>query len=83
MSSQLNVACLQNCAGTDVQQNLQDLRVMIDQARADGAELVCLPEYGTCLGVDGSNLLSVLVPKKAIQAWAFCPMWQRTPASGY
>jgi len=71
MSSQLNVACLQNCAGTDVSQNLQDLRVMIDGARADGADLVCLPEYGTCLGVDGVEFVVGANPEDSHPALAF------------
>jgi predicted amidohydrolase len=71
MPSQLNVACLQNCAGTDVQQNLHDLRGMIDTARADGAQLVCLPEYGTCLGVEGQEFIVGATPEESHPALAF------------
>jgi deaminated glutathione amidase len=71
MSSHLNVACLQNCAGTDVSQNLLDLRVMIDQARTAGADLVCLPEYGTCLGVDGAEFIVGANEEESHPALAF------------
>ena len=57
MPEKLSVACIQNCAGTDVEKNLLDLRAMIETAHRAGAELICLPEYGTCLGVDGTQFL--------------------------
>ena len=57
MSGFLNVACIQNCASIDVRKNLHELKAMIHTAHRNGAELVCLPEYGTCLGVQGSEFL--------------------------
>jgi len=71
MTSQLNVACIQNCAGTDVEQNLQELRQMIIAARDEGAELVCLPEYGTCLGVDGAEFIVGQSPEEDHPALRF------------
>jgi len=43
-------ACLQHCAGADAKANLTTLRSMIARAAADGAGLVCLPEYCAALG---------------------------------
>ena len=71
MPEQLNVACIQNCAGTDVGKNLLDLRAMIETAHRAGAELICLPEYGTCLGVDGTQFLVGAHPQDGHPALVF------------
>ena len=71
MSARLNVACIQNCAGIDVGKNLQDLGEMIDTAHRDGAELICLPEYGTCLGVQGVEFLVGASPQEGHPALTF------------
>ena len=62
MSGFLNIACIQNCAGIDVEKNLIELKTMIYTAHNNGAELICLPEYGTCLGVQGSEFLVGAAP---------------------
>jgi predicted amidohydrolase len=45
MGGCFKVACVQHCAGLDVAANLAALARLIEQAVAQGAELVCLPEY--------------------------------------
>ena len=62
MSEFLNIACIQNCAGVDERKNLQELKAMIQTAHRNGAELVCLPEYGTCFDVQGQNFLVGAAP---------------------
>jgi predicted amidohydrolase len=42
--------------------NLIELKTMIYTAHNNGAELICLPEYGICLGVQGSELLVGAAP---------------------
>jgi len=45
MSKAFKVACVQNCAGSDMPANLDVADTLIRRARADGAELICLPEF--------------------------------------
>jgi len=47
--SKFNVACIQNSAIDDLAYNIQDSTELIREAVAQGAHLVCLPEYFTCL----------------------------------
>ncbi|MEQ8233816.1 MAG: carbon-nitrogen hydrolase family protein [Gammaproteobacteria bacterium] len=39
------VACVQNCAGDDLDANLREVDALVRAAVQDGAELVCLPEF--------------------------------------
>ena len=41
---QLRVGAVQMCSTADLQANLQKCRTLIDQAVADGAQFVALPE---------------------------------------
>jgi deaminated glutathione amidase len=50
------VACVQHCAGLDVEANLRELASLIEQAVADGAALVCLPEYCAAYGMTDGRL---------------------------
>ncbi|MGH8596977.1 MAG: carbon-nitrogen hydrolase family protein [Gammaproteobacteria bacterium] len=43
------VACVQNCAGDDLTENLSVSSELVQQAAQAGAELICLPENFTCL----------------------------------
>lgn len=45
MSSPFKVACIQNCATDDMAANLARVEDMLRAARAQGAELACLPEF--------------------------------------
>lgn len=49
----LRVGCIQLNAGSDVAANLQAAQTAVRQAAAQGARLVCLPEY--CALLDGSG----------------------------
>jgi predicted amidohydrolase len=50
------VACVQHCAGLDVDANLQTLARLIERAVARGAELVCLSEYCAAYGMTNGRL---------------------------
>jgi len=50
MTRTLKVSCIQHRAGVDTDRNLRVLEGMIDDAVAEGADLICLPEYSTCYG---------------------------------
>ena len=49
MSNKFTVACIQNSAIDDIDQNVLDASELIHTAVGEGAEFVCLPEYFTCL----------------------------------
>ena len=49
-------ACIQNCAGPDTQANIDDVSRLVGSARERGANLVCTPEFFTCLHKDESGL---------------------------
>lgn len=44
-TNQFRVACVQNCAGNDLDENLRRIEKLIGDAHAAGAELICLPEF--------------------------------------
>lgn len=50
MAKTLKVGCLQYCANTDTDKNLQGIDVLLAEAVEAGAQLVCLPEYAACYG---------------------------------
>ncbi|MGE0484308.1 MAG: carbon-nitrogen hydrolase family protein [Gammaproteobacteria bacterium] len=43
--STFKVACVQNCAAADLDANLREVETLVRAAVADGADLVCLPEF--------------------------------------
>ena len=49
------VACIQNCAGSNVTTNLNQCDTFAREAKANGADLVLLPEYFSCLEVAGGS----------------------------
>ena len=51
MSETFKVALIQNCAQAEVAHNLAETLAMSRQAAAEGAQLICLPEYFSPLGV--------------------------------
>ncbi len=55
MSEPLRVACVQNCAGPDMADNIERAVAQVRRAREQGAELIATPEHFTCLviGRDG------------------------------
>ena len=57
MSGRFRVACVQNCAGVETAANLEDCAELVRGAAAEGARLICLPEYFTGLDLKGELLL--------------------------
>lgn len=49
MTGTVTVACVQNCAGPEIGLSLTEATALVRAARAQGAELICLPEYFSCL----------------------------------
>ncbi len=56
MSTVLRAACVQMCAGSDVQGNLDLCADLVEQARACGATLVALPENFAYMGPEQDRL---------------------------
>ena len=56
MNKQFTVACIQNCAGLDIDVNLEESTDLVNAAQAKGADLVCLPEFFSCLEVTDREL---------------------------
>ena len=56
MRNSFKVACIQNCAGTETGPNLAESAALVRAAAADGARLLCLPEYFSGLDLDGDIL---------------------------
>ena len=55
MPDRLRVACIQNSAENNTENSLVECAELIGQASARGAELICLPEYCSHLGVDDTG----------------------------
>jgi len=51
MTTRFKVACVQHCASLDQDANLAVLSRLIGAAAAEGADLICLPEYCACYGM--------------------------------
>ena len=58
MTKLFKVACVQNGATADMDASMAEATALARAARAAGAELICLPEYFTCLGLR-DNLLEL------------------------
>ena len=56
MQDKFAVACLQNCAGADMAQNVEHALELAKEAHGDGADLLCMPEFFTCLDMDENGL---------------------------
>jgi predicted amidohydrolase len=52
------VACVQNNAGNDTAKNIAQVTGLVRQAKASGADLICLPEYFSFLEVNDRRLLA-------------------------
>ncbi len=55
MSARFTAACIQNEAGPDMGASIAAASDLVRAARADGAELICLPEYFSCLKADDTT----------------------------
>jgi predicted amidohydrolase len=58
MTSIFKVACVQNGATADMDGSIAEATELTRAARAEGARLICLPEYFTCLDVVDDLLIS-------------------------
>lgn len=56
MSNKFNVACVQNCAGSDIQANIDDSTQLCRDARSAGADLICTAEFFTCFDKSDNGL---------------------------
>ena len=57
MSLSFKAACVQNCAGNDLDRNIDETVALTRAAAADGAQLVCLPEYFAFMAPNDQELL--------------------------
>ncbi len=57
MAAKFKVACIQTCADNDIDRNVTETEAYLRSAVAEGAELVCLAEYFSCIEADESLLL--------------------------
>jgi predicted amidohydrolase len=55
MTNIFTVACVQNTAGPAMETNLVEVAELVRHAKTKGAELVCLPEFFSCLEVKGDE----------------------------
>ncbi len=58
MNNTFKFACVQNNAGEDINQNIEIIIQLINDAHAKGAELICLPEYFCYLDNDDDRMLA-------------------------
>ncbi len=63
-ASSVRVACVQNCATPDVPNNIARTIALTRKAVADGAQLVCLPEYFSGLKTDGGCIDPAAYPEE-------------------
>lgn len=63
MSNKFKVACVQNCATPDVDENIEVTTGLTRAAGEAGANLVCLPEYFSGLRTEGARVHPVAFPE--------------------
>ena len=63
MSPSFQVACVQNCAGREVEPNLPRLLELTAAAAADGADLVLLPEMASFIEPDDARIWQRAAPE--------------------
>ncbi len=64
MSQSFVVACLQNCAGPNMDANLKECAALARDAADEGAELIMLPEYFASLDLKGNLLIGDPLPEE-------------------
>jgi deaminated glutathione amidase len=55
----MKIAAIQTVSGTQLEANLQEARALLEQARAQGAELAVLPEYFVLMGHKDTDKLAL------------------------
>ncbi len=56
MTQTFIAACVQNCAGPDMTESIEQAVELTRNAAKQGADLICLPEFFSCLSKDDSGL---------------------------
>lgn len=56
MSQTFRVACVQNCAGPDMGDNIERAAAQVYAAREQGADLIATPEHFSCLDIGGGGV---------------------------
>lgn len=69
-STPFKVACIQNCAGLDLEHNIAECSDLVRGACALGAELVCLPEYFVRLDSNEQRAVAEALPEEGHPALA-------------
>ena len=69
-STPFKVACIQNCAGLDLERNIAECSDLVRGACALGAELVCLPEYFVRLDSNEQRAVAEALPEEGHPALA-------------
>lgn len=64
------VACVQNCAGLDLERNIAECSDLVRGAHGLGAELICLPEYFVRLDSDERRAVNEALPEEGHPALA-------------
>ncbi len=59
MAGLFKVACVQFCAEDDITENICVTDGLVRSAAAEGADLICLPEYFACIAPSDSKLLGL------------------------
>lgn len=72
MSATFKAACIQNCAGPEIEESLAPAIELVRAAHAAGAELICLPEYFSCLKVSDDLFAVAPLAEDAHPALARC-----------
>jgi predicted amidohydrolase len=70
MATRFKVACVQNCAGPEIEPNLKDTATLCREAAGEGAQLICLPEYFSCLDLKDNMVLGQPFPEESHPALA-------------
>ena len=70
MSKTFNVACVQNCASTDMEHNLAETETWVREAHSAGADLICLPENCIFIDVDDGRMVAAALPEESHPALA-------------
>jgi predicted amidohydrolase len=79
----ITIACVQHCAGLDVDANLRMLARLIEQAVARGAQAVCLSEYCAAYGMTNGRLAVGAKPKATTMRCHFSLSRRADTSVGY
>ncbi|NNC67502.1 MAG: carbon-nitrogen hydrolase family protein [Gammaproteobacteria bacterium] len=58
MQNTFKVSCIQNNAGENIRQNIDNITQLLIEAHSEGADLICLPEYFCYVDNDDNRMLA-------------------------